>query len=225
MKTVLFATVFTIVVVSLIEANDSAEASTHHPEARRKRHDEETATVHTPEHGQTEAIRAKRNEATTFSSIVEEEAEAIAKHNSEENESAGVLKRNADEHEHSTTPIAETLHFEKRETEEAEAEPETETETAETAESEPESEAASTAEEEETEADAVETATEHEHTTETADESHVSRAKRVSHAGSSHKNRPSAVNRLQSNSNSNVGGNPDAGAAHAQPEFDNFHTV
>lgn len=32
----------------------------------------------------------------------------------------------------------------------------------------------------------------------------VSRAKRVSHAGSSHRNRPSAVDRLSSNSNSNV---------------------
>lgn len=54
----------------------------------------------------------------------------------------------------------------------------------------------------------------------------VTRAKRVSHAGSSHKNRPSAVNRLQSNSN--VGGNEDENENenmhHHEYEFDSMHT-
>uniref|UniRef100_A0AC34GUJ4 Uncharacterized protein n=1 Tax=Panagrolaimus sp. ES5 TaxID=591445 RepID=A0AC34GUJ4_9BILA len=61
----------------------------------------------------------------------------------------------------------------------------------------------------------------------------IPRAKRVSHAGSSHKNRPSAVNRLQSNSN--VGGNEEEeeqkdhepeheDVHHHDYEFDHIHT-
>uniref|UniRef100_A0AC35FT18 Uncharacterized protein n=1 Tax=Panagrolaimus sp. PS1159 TaxID=55785 RepID=A0AC35FT18_9BILA len=46
----------------------------------------------------------------------------------------------------------------------------------------------------------------------------IPRAKRVSHAGSSHKNRPSAVNRLQSNSN--VGENNEEEEQQKEPEHE-----
>jgi hypothetical protein len=61
---------------------------------------------------------------------------------------------------------------------------------------------------------------------------HISRAKRVSHAGSSHKNRPSAVNRLQSNSNVGENNEEEDQKEHEQGhdfqhqdyDFDHMHT-